>query len=86
MGQYKYHWSSDGSDLRFDLAAEPSERRNIISEQPELATEMRRKLESYLLSLKRHDFGDKMRNHGFRNVRWDNVARLAAMGLYREIE
>ncbi len=86
VGQFKYHWYSDGSDLLFDLASDPGERHNLIGKQPEVAAELRRKLESYLLSIKRHDFGDKMRNHGFRNVRWDNVARLSAMGFYREIE
>lgn len=84
--RFKYHWFSDGSDLLFDLQADPGERHNIISEQPEVAEELRRKLESFLLSLRRHDWGDKLRNHGFRNVRWDNVARLAAWGVYREIE
>jgi hypothetical protein len=26
-----------------------------------------------------------MRNHGFRNVRWDNVDRLRAWGVYRDV-
>jgi hypothetical protein len=86
VGQYKYHWYSDGADMLFDLASDPGERRNLIAEQPERASEMRSRLESTLLSLQRRDFGDKMRNHGFRNVRWDNVAKLNAWGFYREIE
>ena len=58
----------------------------MIAEHPEIARELRKLIESHLLSVKRHDFGDKLRNHGFRNVRWDNIARLGAMGEYREIE
>ncbi len=86
VGSFKYHWYSDGADMLFDLANDPGERRNLINEQPEVATELRKKLESVLLSLKRHDFGDKMRDHNFRNVRWDNVAKLNAWGFYREVE
>jgi arylsulfatase A-like enzyme len=86
IGQFKYHWYSDGSDMLFDLEKDPGEKRNIIGEHGDMACEMRMRLESTLLSLKRHDFGDKMRNHGFRNVRWDNIAKLSALGFYREIE
>jgi hypothetical protein len=46
---------------------------------------MRKALERFLLSLRRVDFGDGMRNHGFRNVRWDNVERLRAWGVYRDV-
>jgi arylsulfatase A-like enzyme len=86
VGQFKYHWYSDGSDLLFDLSTDPGERYNLIGDHPEIATELRKRIESYLLTVKRHDFGDHLRNHGFRNVRWDNMARLSAMGVYREIE
>lgn len=86
VGQFKYHWYSDGSDMLFDLDKDPGEKQNIIQQHPETASELRAKLEMTLLSLKRHDFGDKMRNHGFRNVRWDNIAKLNALGFYREIE
>jgi arylsulfatase A-like enzyme len=86
VGRYKYHWYSDGSDLLFDISTDPGERHNLIAEHPEIATPMRKRIESYLLSIKRHDFGDRLRNHGFRNVRWDNMARLSAMGAYRETE
>ena len=86
VGPYKYHWYSDGSDLLFDISTDPGERHNLIAGHPEIATPMRKRIESYLLSIKRHDFGDRLRNHGFRNVRWDNMARLSAMGAYRETE
>ncbi len=86
VGPWKYHWYSDGSDLLFDTSTDPGERCNRIAEHPEIAMTLRKRIESYLLSVKRHDYGDKLRDHGFRNVRWDNMARLGAMGVYREIE
>jgi hypothetical protein len=46
---------------------------------------MRKRLEAFLLTLTRADYGDEMRNHGFRNVRWDNVERLRAWGVYRDV-
>lgn len=82
---YKYHWASDGQDMLFDMTADPLERHNLINQQPEKAAELRQTLEGFLLMLKRCDYGDQMRNHGFRNVRWDNVDRLKAWGIYREI-
>jgi len=82
---YKYHWASDGRDMLFDIQADPGERENLSDTRPELAGELRRRLEAFLLPLQRNDFGDRMRNHGFRNVRWDNVDRLRAWGIYRDI-
>jgi arylsulfatase A-like enzyme len=84
--EFKYHWASDGSDMLFDIMADPGERHNLIDTMPEKTAELRHLLESFLLTLKRHDYGDAMRNHGFRNVRWDNVERLRAWGIYRDIE
>lgn len=83
---YKYHWASDGADMLFDVRTDPGERRNLADEAPDVVIELRRQLEDFLLSLSRCDFGDKMRNHGFRNVRWDNVDRLRAWGVYRDVE
>ena len=84
-GQYKYLWFNDGADMLFDLVSDPGERDNLIATHADVAADLRKKIETYLLSIKRNDFGDKMRNHGFRNVRWDNMARLSAMGVYREL-
>jgi len=84
-GDYKYHWASDGQDMLFDLRSDPGERHNLIEAQPEKAAELRRTLENFLLPLARADFGDEMRNHGFRNVRWDSVDRLRAWGVYRDV-
>jgi len=52
---------------------------------PDKAAELRHTLESFLLTLQRNDYGDAMRNHGFRNVRWENVDRLRAWGVYRDV-
>ena len=84
--EFKYIWASDGQDMLFELPADPGERNNVAHEKPEVAAALRRQLEDFLSTLKRRDFGDAMRNHGFRNVRWDNVDRLKAWGIYREIE
>jgi arylsulfatase A-like enzyme len=83
--EYKYHWASDGQDMLFDVAADPLERHNLIDVRPEKAAELRQMLERFLMTLKRCDYGDKMRNHGFRNVRWENVERLRAWGVYRDV-
>jgi arylsulfatase A-like enzyme len=81
--QYKYHWASNGEDMFFDIQADPGERNNIYGQIPEKVAELRKILENFLLSLQRNDFGDRMRNHGFRNVRWENVDKLKAWGIYR---
>jgi arylsulfatase A-like enzyme len=83
--EFKYHWASDGPDMLFNMVADPGERVNLIDKMPDTADSMRRKLENFLISLSRNDFGDEMRNHGFRNVRWDNVDRLKAWGIYRDV-
>ena len=83
--EFKYHWASDGSDMLFDIMTDPGERHNLIDTMPEKAAELRQTLEAFLLTLQRNDYGDVMRNHGFRNVRWDNVDRLRAWGIYRDI-
>ncbi len=81
--RYKYHWASNGEDMLFDIQSDPGERNDILKRRPEKAAELRHTLEDFLLSLPRNDFGDRMRNHGFRNVRWDNVDKLKAWGIYR---
>jgi arylsulfatase A-like enzyme len=83
--QFKYIWASDGRDRLFDIAADPGERNNILADRPETAVNLKGRLENFLLTLRRLDQGDAMRNHGFRNVRWDNVAKLKAWGIYRDI-
>lgn len=84
--EFKYIWASDGRDMLFDISADPGERNNLIHVEPEIATGLKRQMEDFLLTLTRRDFGDAMRNHGFRNVRWENVDKLKAWGIYREIE
>jgi len=81
---YKYHWYSDSQDLLFDVKKDPGELNNIIYKNPKKALEMKDMLEKFLLSIKRRDYGDKMRNSGFKNVHWDNIDKLKAWGIYRE--
>jgi arylsulfatase A-like enzyme len=83
--EWKYIWASDGKDMLFNIQDDPGERNNLLAEQSSVALQLRRQLEAFLGSLQRRDYGDTMRNHGFRNVRWDNVDRLKAWGIYRDI-
>jgi len=83
--EHKYHWYSDGQDLLFNIKTDPGERDNIIHKSPEQALKMKDALEKFLASIKRRDYGDKMRNTEFRNVQWDKVDKLKVWGIYREI-
>ena len=83
--EWKYHWCSDGRDMLFRIDTDPGERDNVLEVNPQQAAELRHKLEAFLMTLERHDYGDRLRNHGFRNVRWDNVDKLRAWGLYRDV-
>lgn len=83
--EWKYIWHSDGNDMIFDIIADPDERENLIEKEKDRAFEMRMRLESFLMDLERRDYGDKMRNHSFRKVRWSSVNRLKAWGVYREL-
>jgi len=80
--RYKYIWASDGRDELYDLSEDPGERCNLVDEMPEKVKEMRRQLESFLLSLEMHDYGDKL--HSCKKA--ENLKRLKAWGFYREIE
>ncbi|RKY66072.1 MAG: hypothetical protein DRQ08_03995, partial [Candidatus Latescibacterota bacterium] len=80
--RYKYIWASDGRDELYDLSEDPGERCNLVDEMPEKVEEMRRQLESFLLSLEMHDYGDKL--HSCKKA--ENLKRLKAWGFYREIE
>jgi arylsulfatase A-like enzyme len=46
----KYVWGSDGRDELYDLAADPTESKNLIDEQPEKAKELYSALETWLAS------------------------------------
>jgi len=83
--EWKYIWYSDGNDEIFNIKSDPGERINLIEEEKSRAKDMRKQLENFLLSIERRDYGDKMRNHSFRMVRWDNINRLKAWGIYREL-
>ncbi|NOZ22597.1 MAG: sulfatase [Planctomycetes bacterium] len=85
-GQFKYVWRSDGNDELYDYINNPDEQENAIRQFPEKAAELKQKLEGYLLSLERHDYGDKMRNDKYKKVNLHNYARLKAWGICREIE
>ncbi|KYH41593.1 MAG: putative sulfatase [Candidatus Bathyarchaeota archaeon B26-2] len=83
--EWKYIWYSDGKDMIFNIRSDPGERENLIEEERAKAKELRRQLERFLLTIERRDYGDKLRNHSFRKVRWENVHRMKAWGIYREL-
>ncbi len=45
---HKYIWASDGRDELYDIRADPGEKENLISMQPEKAQELRQMLEEWL--------------------------------------
>lgn len=45
---YKYIWASDGRDELYNIRADPEEKENLISTQPEKAQELRQMLEGWL--------------------------------------
>jgi len=83
--RYKYVWASDGRDELYDYVNDPDEQHNLITRMPEKAAELKQELEDLLLSLERHDYGDGMRNDGYKKVNLRNYERLKAWGICREI-
>jgi len=84
--QYKYVWASDGRDELYDYKNDPDEQNNLIGEMPDKAEELRDKLEEFLLSLERHEYGDGMRHDPpYKTVDPRNYERMKAWGFCREI-
>jgi len=83
--EWKYIWASDGQDHLYHVAVDPDEQKNLIREKKEIADELRLKLENFLLSIDRRDFGDCLKLTGHVKVDPDIARRLQAWGLYRRI-
>ncbi len=83
--EWKYIWYSDGTDMLFDVKADPGERNNLAEKEKDRVFQMRRRLEGFLLTLDHRDYGDKMRNHAAKKVQWESIERLKAWGIYRVI-
>jgi len=87
--KYKYIWSSNMRDELYNIVEDPYEQNNIISEKPEIAEELRKKLEDFLLSLDRKDYGDYFNVGRFRRagaaIAPEILERLKAWGLLRDI-
>ena len=77
--EWKYIWYSDGNDMIFDLVSDPGERNNLIEGERSRASDMRLQLESFLLSIERRDYGDKLQGSYI-----PFVERLKAWGFFRE--
>ncbi len=85
--EYKYIWYSNGRSELFDLKNDPAEKNNLAEETPGKATEMREKMEKFLMSIEKVDYGD-WPNVGRRMKKMSGAKelfrRLKAWGLYRE--
>jgi len=82
--EYKYCWASDLCDELYNIQVDPDEQKNIIGEKPEIASELRKKLEDFLLSIEQRDYGDYL-NTNHLKIDKDVLARLKAWGLIRDI-
>jgi arylsulfatase A-like enzyme len=79
--RYKYIWHACGDDRLYDVENDPDERWNIIGREPEVARELQRKLEEFLMSIEQRYYQDMLRKG--RDHDPYVVRRLAAWGLYR---
>jgi len=83
--EWKYIWTSDARDELYHVASDPDEQKNVIRERPDVAEELRLKMENLLLSLDQRDFGDQLKHTGHVKVDPEVERRLAAWGIYRRI-
>lgn len=85
--RYKYVWYSDGRDELYDLEVDPLEQHDISGDTPRVVAEMQEKMEKFLLSIDRVDYGDHL-FVGRRRLKMpgseDILERLKAWGFYRE--
>jgi hypothetical protein len=83
--EWKYIWASDGRDELYRVTDDPDEQKNVIALYPQVAKDLFKKMEAYLLTLEQRDFGDQLKHTGHVRVDPDIEKRLAAWGLYRRI-
>lgn len=83
--EWKYIWSSDGRDELYRITDDPDEQKNVIGLYPDVARDLKDRMEEYLLTLEQRDFGDQLKHSGHVRVDPDIEKRLAAWGLYRRI-
>jgi len=82
--QYKYIWHAAGDDKLYDVLNDPDERWDIMSRKPEVARELQKKLEGFLMSIEQRYYMDMRRPGRDRNeIEKKVLRRMAAWGLYR---
>ena len=79
---HKYLWASDGRDMLFDMVRDPDELWNLVARYPEIAAELRRKLEAKLMSIEQRYFIDMFKPTNIPRHPPGVLRRLAAWGLY----
>ena len=82
--RYKYVWHAAGQDKLYDVINDPDERWDIIDRKPEVARQLQKKLEKFLMSIEQRYYMD-MRRPGRLEAEGEKevLRRLAAWGLYR---
>ena len=83
--EYKYHWSSRGDDRLYHVGVDIDEQQNIIGPKPEIAAELKQKLEDLLLSLTHRDYGDYLNTVHLHHASREVIDRLKAWGLMRDV-
>ncbi len=83
--EWKYIWTSDARDGLYRIDEDPAEQKNVIREHPEVAEELRVKIEDKLLSMEQRDFGDRLKHTGHVVVDPEVEKRMAAWGIYRKV-
>lgn len=84
--RYKYIWVSNGNDMLFDIVKDPDERWNIIHMYPEIAKQLRKKMEVKLMSIEQRYFPDMFKPN--KDITIHNpygIRRLCAWGLYQPV-
>ena len=73
---YKFIWYSDGTSELYHISEDPSEESNIISEYPDIASDLDKKLQEWLISFQHRE------KKQMENARIDRATRenLKALG------
>jgi len=83
--EWKYIWTSDMRDELYHVATDAAEQTNVIAQHPDVARDLKLKMENLLLSLDHRDYGDRLKHTGHVKVDPEIERRLKAWGILREV-